>query len=261
MIKVEFDAGAFLDLEDLDEDIQDKLEIASKAMIDKMYELIREKANASLNTSKQTYLGALSQPKKVGLGQWEIDLDDEAAWIENGIPAGFDMLPGLLASPKAKYGKNGKYIIVPFNHSKIGAAKTSKSTALTNQLKVAMKNAKIPFRKIEKDINGTPKQGLLHKMDVQTTPQHKKKSKKDQQPLGHPLISKPEGRSYLQGVRVYQKTTGPRGKVEKSNMTFRIASEKHSGQKWIHPGTTGLHAFDDANQFASENWEDYFENA
>lgn len=260
MIKLELDAAQFINVDDLDDELEQKIEKASKSLIDKMYEIIKDKAHTSLHSTKSTYLEALSQPKKTYVGQWEIELDDSADWIENGIPGGFDMLPGLLKSPKAKQGKNGKYVIVPFNHSKIGHAKTSKNTALTNQLKVAMKNANIPFRKVENDINGNPKTGLLHKMDVQTTPQHKKKSKKDQQPLGHPLISKPEGRSYLQGVKVYQKANS-KGKVEKSNMTFRVASEKHSGQKWIHPGTDGLHAFDEANQFAEENWADYFEDA
>jgi hypothetical protein len=248
----------FIDLQMLDDETLDAVEEVTANLATQLHSMIVAKANASLHLSKQTYLGALSQPRKISRFHWEIELADEADWIEEGIPKNFDMLPGLLASPKAKQGKNGRYIIIPFNHSKGGGAeKTSKAFALNQQLKSAMKKAKIPFRKVETDAQGVPKQGLLHKMDVMTTPQHKKHSKKDQQPLGHPLISKPEGRSYLQGVRVYQ-SKNAKGKVEKTNFTFRIAHEKHSGKKWIHPGTSGLHAFDDAEAFAQESWLDFF---
>lgn len=260
-MKLELDLYSNVNLNDLDDDIKNKLDRAGEILIDKMFDIIKQKAQTSLHLSKQLYMESLEDPHKVKAGYWEIELEEKAEWIEVGIPKNFDMLPGLLKSPNAKTSKTGqRYIIIPFDHSKLGAAKTSKQFALQAQLKSAMKKMNIPFRKVETTPSGTPKTGLIHKFDVMTKPQHRKHSKKDRQPVGHPLVSKPEGRSYLQGVRVYQKSND-KGKIEKTNMTFRVAHESHKGKKWIHPGLTGLGAFEEARQFAEDNWEEIFENA
>lgn len=266
-------------LEEYDsEDIQ-RIDRACQQIIFEAYDAMKAKADATLHLSKEAYMRALNAPKKIKTAHWVITINEDAAWIENGVPGGFDMLPGLLNSPSAKTGKNGRYVIVPFHHAVKGTPPltrggmrtgTTRSAALTAQLKRAMREKGLKLREIEmEEDEETPKTGLLHKFDVQTTPQH---SSPDESPTrkqqmsvkGHPLMSYAEGtpeggRSFLQGVRIYQsqqpKKIGKGMKTTREVLTFRVAHEKHSGKQWIHPGTTGLNSLEEAQSYIEENWD------
>jgi len=70
----------------------------------------------------------------------------------------------------------------------------------------------------------------------------------------------PTGIPFLQGIRVYQKrvkddSTG-HSKVSRGIMTFRVASSKHKGTgRWVHPGLQARNFFDEAADWALEQWE------
>lgn len=232
-----------------------KLAKAIEKVTQLAYEHIVEKAGRDLNTRKDTYLKALHPPQKISDLQWSLELDDEAKWIEEGIPANFDMLPGLLNSPKAKQGKNGKYIIIPFKHNGSGP-KTAVQTHLSNQVRSAMQDQGIPWNKIEKSKTGEHKLGLLHKMDVNAKPMHQP-IMGTEGPTGRPMKSK-EGRSFLKGISVYQHKMG--GETQRDVMTFRTASESQKGKKWIHPGLQGFKGFPDAYSYAQSHIQEIFDS-
>jgi hypothetical protein len=70
----------------------------------------------------------------------------------------------------------------------------------------------------------------------------------------------------LDGVSIYQRmkknpdgsmATGRKGNpvVVRDVMTFRVASSKHMGQKWDHPGLEGKEFLDEAYSWALNHWE------
>jgi hypothetical protein len=75
------------------------------------------------------------------------------------------------------------------------------------------------------------------------------------------------GTHHLSGLRIYQtlikdkhgkEVNGHDGhpKVERSIMTFRIASSKQAGQGiWDHPGVKPMHFLEDAYQWAVDEWD------
>lgn len=172
---------------------------------------------------------------------WVIEIPSSVMWIEDGQEP-HDMTEMLNHSSKAKTAKDGsKYMTIPFQHNKGGTYQTQSARSITDMLKRELKERKIPYGKIEKTASGKPKTGLLHSVD-----------------LGGP--KKPHWSSpVLDGVRIYQKVVGQRGGqpvVQRSVMTFRTISSKHSGVKWQHPGNKPMHFIEEAYDWAMREWSD-----
>ncbi len=208
---------------------------------------IAQQVNEKLHSRRQAYKDALSF-KQVADNLWVIELDAKALWIEEGKPQG-SMLDDLLKSPKAKVSADGhKYIVVPFEHSKKPQHQTEEAQNITDVLKTSLKKAGVSFQKLERNPDGSVKQGLLHAGD-------------------HGGPKKPHWTNRaLDGVRIYQSAIkNPDGSVKTNGkgqqmgrrdvMTFRIASEKHRGTKWEYPGIEGMKFFDEAYIWAMEKWE------
>lgn len=210
---------------------------------------IIEEAQSKLKSRRESFLKNLQLRQIDEDGIWAITIPEEELWVEEGLKAGFDMLPGLLKSPKAKTGKNGKYVVVPFVHSKNPSQQTNTQRALAGMIKDEMNKRNIP-KAIEKNADGSPKLGLLHKFNL------------DAPGKNHPLFKdkmqkSPPTKPYLWGVRIYQKEVQNNNKektVKKDIMTFRVASEKHAGKKWIHPGLEPMHFLDEAYDWAEKQW-------
>lgn len=222
---------------------------------------ILEEVQEKLHSTRQKYVDAL------GIDQadddtWVITLKKDAMWIEEGLPANKDMLEGLLKSKKAKTAKDGsRYLVVPFEHKKGPTAQTASAKGLTDTLKAEMKKRKIPYGKLETDASGKPKLGLLHSFDIMKAPVKTAHGPgQGKGPIGS-VKQGPTGIPFLQGVRIYQqKVKDKAGKehVQKSIMTFRIASSKHKGQgRWIHPGLEAKRFLDEAADWAKKQFEDH----
>ncbi len=181
--------------------------------------------------------------KSVGMedvvpGIWVVSIDEKALWIEEGLEPNFDMKPGLLKNA-TKTSKDGyKYRAIPFDQGKSKSSSTGYEFNLRERVRTALKKENIPFKKIEKNPNGSPRIGLLHKLN-----------------LGGEIPGK-GNTPVLQGVSVYQTLTKT-GNVRRDIMTFRTVSDgpKSSG-KWIHPGYDAKKFLDKAQTFAEKIWEE-----
>ena len=212
----------------------------------------KEIAAQKLHTRRKMYQDGLKY-EKIDENTFLISLDAKVRWIDDGQTA-FDMLKGLLNSPKAKYGKNGKYIIIPFDHSPGGkggsdsrVGRTSAQQDLVNTIKketLASKN--IPFNKIEKGADGQDLTGKLHSFNISNAPKKMDSGPGQRRgPVGEVMQGskgpgQKQGTPFLEGVSVYQ-TKGKNGKTKRSIMTFRVASEAQTGMaKWEHPGNAAV---------------------
>ena len=226
---------------------QEMVKVAVATLATATNQQIVKQVNDKLHSRREKYKDALSF-KQVADNLWVIELDAKAMWIEEGKEAG-SMLDDLLKSPKAKTDKDGhKYLIVPFEHTKPPTKQTVEAQSITDILKKGLKQAGVGFKKLDRNPDGSVKQGLVHKGDY-----------------GGPKKPHWSNRA-LDGVRVYQHAMkNPDGspKTDKKGnamgrrdiMTFRIASEKHRGKKWEYPGIEGTHFFEHAWEWAIQKWE------
>lgn len=234
----------------LTKQLEEKLTTAAASLAIQTHAHVKEQAQSRLTTRREAYVDAL-QFEQLDAQTWAITVPQKIRWIEDGMPA-HDMLEDLLKSPKAKTSKDGgKYIVIPFKHNKGPTQQTPMQASLLSKIKSVMKEKKIPYGKIEKNADGSPKQGLLHSIDI------KEPNPKAAHHTNH----------ILEGIRVYQKgkknadgspKLGKDGHqaVSREVMTFRIASSKHKGTgKWQHPGLEAMNFLDEAYEWAMRLWE------
>lgn len=186
----------------------------------------RELASDGLKSTRQQYLDALSLIE-VADGVWVVNLDDSAAWIEDGTPerSGYDF---LLNGPKARTSKDGhKWNIIPFEHSKPASQNSPSAKQIVSTLKAELKKKGIPFKGIEMmdtvkyDEHGAPHvsksipmTGKLHSFDLPS-----KKPGKGKFPA-------------LSGVNIYQ-SVSKTGVARRDIFTFRVISDKTRGDgRW-----------------------------
>lgn len=260
MIKMNVDLSAILDFgSDLESKANTALQKAAADLAVQTHAHLVERVQENLHSTREKYLDAM-EFKQIGPDTWVITLDKSAMWIEEGLPPGFDMLPGMLNSPKAKMGKNGKYLVVPFEHNKGPSRAAKNSKDLTEAVKREMKAKNIPYGKIEKDSEGKPKTGLLHSFNINNAPQKTKQGPfQGVGPVGK-VRQGHTGTPLLAGVRVYQKEVkNKQGKssIKRAVMTFRIASESQRGKgMWNHPGMEAKNFFEEAQEWALRLFEE-----
>ena len=274
MFFVNLDCEALLGLDErMNSVIRQAMKAAGTRLVSATYAHIGELAHAKLHSRLKIYMDALTMAE-VNDSTWVINLEAKARWIDDGIPAGREMIDDLLKSPKAKRAKDGsKYLVVPFNHGPgkgptnttqaqrdlIGTIK--KDLGKINAARVQKGLGKVPFGTIERNEDGQPKLGVLHKFDILHAP-----LKTHQGPgqgwgkIGSPRVGA-TGIPFLKGLRVtqriqkYQKT----GKetVKRSFETFRIVSSKHKGTgRWVNPGLEPVLLIDKGYEWALREWTD-----
>lgn len=278
MFHVNLDISALLKL---DEELEPAMKAAAaKAAQDltaQTHAHIVEQVQAKLRSTREKYLDNLAF-HQVNETTWVVDLAPGAMFIEEGLPPNFDMIDALLddsprpgnksrsdngvAKGKTKTAKDGsRYRVIPFEHNKAPTRQTPAQTDLTNTIKSEMKKLGAPYGKLEKDLSGQPKLGLVRKFDIMSKPTKSLDGPgQGKGPIGQ-VRQGPTGIPFLQGVRVYQRnvTDKKSGKAstKKFIMTFRIVSSKHKGQgRWVHPGLEGKKFFDEAFEWALKQWEE-----
>ena len=244
MFSINVDLSDFVNLGDLPNQIEAATNDIGQQVASQAFAHAVSLAETKLHSSKDPFIQALSIGKDED-GTWLLVLDSSALWIEEGSEGG-SQLDALLASPKAKTSKSGsKYLVVPFQQNKVGAA-----SSLTATVANAMASKGLSLNGIETHANGQPKTGLLHSFDIPTP----KTGTKNQS-------EGPSGVPFLKGVRVYQsQKQGQDGKpkTERFVATFRMASESQRGQgMWNKPKSEGKHIMDETYdwclaQFSSE---------
>lgn len=222
-----------------------------------------ELARAKLKGRYKPYVQAISS-KQVSDDTWVVTLDAEAMWIEDGQPE-FNMLDGFLASPNAKTAQDGsKYMVVPFPHGPgLGDGSEGGEAGAAHQdiigsIKAEMRRRKIPFARIEKGDDGKPLLGKLHSFPVSTPLKSHEGPGQGKGAVGRERQGQ-TGSPFLNEVSVYQTETKDKkgkSKVQRSVMTFRVASSKQQGMGiWDHPGNEGEKIMDEAFEWAKQEWE------
>lgn len=260
MIYLTVDLSAILDLRsELEPAARKILREAARDLASQSHAHILENVQDQLHSSRDKYVQALHF-KQEDDDTWVVSLDRSAMFIEEGMFE-HEMIDDMLKSPKAKTAKDGsRYLVVPFQHNKGPTSQTPAATDLTNTIKAELKRRQIPYGKLETDANGQPKTGLLHSFDIMKAP-----VKTHQGPgQGHGQIGSVRqgitGIPFLQNIRIYQRNVQDqktsRSRVVRSVMTFRIVSSKHKGTgRWVHPGLIAKHFFDEAAEWALDQWE------
>lgn len=199
----------------------------------------------------ETYLGKGGENltwKKVSDRLWVVALDPKAAYIEEGRePVSMATDQWLLKNAKkAKDGSSYKVIPMPQGGSNKGLAGTN--AALNSMAKKVIRDAKINMKTIERHENGSPKIGIVKKLNPAapfTQAQapslfSKPRSAADAAKSG---LKPHEGIFKLAGLAVTQKE-GKNGKVSKEAVTFRVVSSKHRAEgRWMAPRVPAANFF------------------
>lgn len=232
-----------------------------------------EQVQQRLHSRRAMYVKALCRPTEIEPGVYAITLNEEAVWIEEGLPA-HSMVKDLLGD-NPKVAKDGsRYRVIPFEHSKGGpTSQTPAEQELVTAIKGELKKLRIPWKGIERNPDDTPKSGTLHRFNIDgpvRPPGTEAGPGQNQHGYGHGSIGSPmvgpSGIPFLKGVTISQSplfnTDGSpkldskgRHAASRSIKTFRVVSSKHEGSKWLYPGIEGTHFFEDALSWCEREWE------
>lgn len=203
---------------------------------------VKEMASQELKSSRQPFMDSLGF-EEIAPGVWIISVDESGLWIEEGIEANKDMKPGLLAE-NFKTSKDGhRYKAIPFDYGTAPSQQTPSTQMVVSYLKSQLRKEKVPFKKIEKNDDGSPKVGKLHEFD-----------------FGNPrgtMGGPGKGNTpQFKNLSIYQSITKS-GNVRRDILTFRTVSDgPGSAGKWHHPGAEPKKFLDRALDWAMKEWED-----
>lgn len=241
-------------------DAAQKLSVMAKA---RALELARDK----LRTRRQAFVDNLSVFQESD-DTWVLVLAASAMFIEEGLPPGFDMLEGLLKSPKARQGKNGRYVVVPFRHGPAQQA-TPPQQDLISTIRAELKRQNIPWAGIERDEQGRPRYGRLHSLNINDKPLKTGQGPgQGWGPVGD-VRQGPNARQragggpggggtpFLAGTSIYQRPdASTKSGARRDILTFRVASESQRGTGlWKHPGAPPVKILDEVHAWLGRVWE------
>ncbi len=267
MFVLGFDFSELLNFKDFQSDLEAAAEKGGEELTKAIHAKIVELANQELHSRRDQYISAVKSTKTDD-GEWEITLDKSAEWIETGKPSG-NMIAAMLKSKKAKHGKNGKYITIPFNHTE-GNQMSDKQLSLWTSIKGALSEFKTAGSNMgPKDTirnkAGQPKTGHVGSFDLRS-PINTGNPKLGSGPKGS-VAQGHSGIPLLQGVRVYQQKvksdSGPGkkapsqsqgGKTTKSYMTFRTINENTKPPAWDYDKVEPTPIFKKAEDWADQEF-------
>ncbi|NJO48125.1 MAG: hypothetical protein HC840_00250 [Leptolyngbyaceae cyanobacterium RM2_2_4] len=203
---------------------------------------VKEMASQELHTSRKDFMDSLGF-EEVAPGVWVISVDESGLWVEEGIDANKDMKPGLLAE-NFKTSKEGhRYKAIPFDYGSPPSQQTPSTQVIVSYLKQQLKKEGVPFRKIERNTDGSPKVGKLHEFDFGNPRGTRGGPGKGNTPV-------------LKNLSIYQSVTKT-GNVRRDILTFRTVSSGPGSQgKWHHPGLEAKKFLDRALDWAMKEWEE-----
>lgn len=243
-INIRFKAQALgKSLENLAYEVQEELNQAIKDTANAAYASIVGSAQLGLHSTQKDYLKGLDF-QQIGENSYLIVLEgDWANAIEKGF-SGFDLKEWMLKSEKVvgigsrtgeKWVQTGdegeKYAHVPFQKQPFArAAASSDMNQAIRKLQAFNKQGRAQkFTSLFKDDKGRPLEGRVAS------------------------VKNVEGFPELNGITKYQrKSKSESGKetLQSHYMVFRTISE--NGQGWMHPGYSGAHFFDEAEQWVDQ---------
>lgn len=225
------------------------------------------KAKSELNSfQQQAYLGKNEENlrySKLGEGIYLIELDSEANFIEDGSPKRF-MKWLLDNNPKAKTAKDGsRYAHIPFSHSKSSSTKNvnDSKSAFYDIISKRLKEENIDLNKIEKNSDGTPKLGIVHKINTNSIIASEKNRLNFSNPRSQEMAAKiglkpHSGIHKLENLFITQRK-GKSGEIVKEAVTIRTISSKHEAEgRWYYPQIKPFKGMQTGYEFAKSQMEE-----
>lgn len=202
---------------------------------------VKEYASQELKSTREPFMDSLGF-QEIAPGIWVISVDENGLWIEEGIEPNKDMKPGLLAKGFKTSKAGHRYKVIPFDYGKAPSQMTPSTQILVNFLKQNLRRENVPFKKIERESNGSPKVGKLHEFDFGNPGGRMGGPGKGNTPV-------------FKNLSIYQSVTKS-GNVRRDILTFRtVSSGPGSAGKWHHPGMAGKKFLDRAFDWALNEWE------
>lgn len=204
----------------------------------KVYNEIRELANDNLKQTRWTYKKGLNEPFFGPLTGTIVLTGTLANMIEQGATA-FDMKEGLLKSAKAKEGKKGKYITVPFRWATPGSVGESEafSNIIPSDIYLMIKGQEpvmTAFGGASKSGEGFNPKGTKHNTVLTRGAFQNLKTRKVFGSYTHKT-------PITQGI---VKETSPYAAAMQSQyMSFRRVSLSSDKNSWVHPGLNARNFF------------------
>lgn len=233
--------GLAREFKELALEVEQDLRLAVGRLAAETHAKVIEMASEELKTSRKDFLDSLGF-EEISPGVWVVSIDESGLWIEEGIPENKDMKPDLLKT-NAKVSKDGnRYKVIPFDYGKTPSQNSAKTNELVNYLRQSLKKEEVPFKKIERNSDGSPKVGKLHELD-----------------FGNPrgtMGGPGKGNTpVFKNLSIYQTITKS-GNVRRDILTFRtVSSGPASAGKWIHPGLEPKKYLEKVSDWAIQEWE------
>jgi hypothetical protein len=234
-------ASIVSELKEFKEEVSQDLKKSAGNLAVMTHAKVSEMAQEELHSSREQFLKSLSF-EEIAEGIWVVAVDESGLWIEEGMK-NHDMKLDLLKN-NTKTSKDGhKYKTIPFDYGKTNTQMTPKTQEFVNYLKQSLKKEKVPYRKIERNPDGSPRIGKLHSFN-----------------FGNPrgtMGGPGKGNTpVFQGVSIYQSMTKS-GSVKRDIMTFRTVTDgPKSDGKWEHPGLEGHKFLDKALEWCTTKFEE-----
>ncbi len=241
-IKFNIDAAAIAkEFEGLKVEVEKELEQAVANLAAMTDAKVKEMASEELKTSREPFMNSLGF-EEIAPGVWVISVDESGLWIEEGIKPNTDTKPGLLAENFQVSKEGHRYKAVHFDYGKAPSKLTPSAQTLVEYLKQSLRKEKVPFKKIERNSDGSPKVGKLHEFDF-----HNPGGRMGGPGKGNTPVFK--------NLSIYQSVTAT-GNVRRDILTFRtVSSGPKSADKWFHPGSEPKKFLDRAFEWALGQWE------
>jgi hypothetical protein len=193
-------------------------------------------------------------------GIWQVAIDEKAMKYEEGAPSrSMADTDWLLKPGKVKYNKKGEaYRIIPMTHSNRGKM-TGNNEHVNTQIKQAYQNLGLKMHKIEKDDEGQPKLGVLHKIKLYNDSEWMQSTHSKPRTAEEANLSglKPHGGHHIlkDALVMQSQKINRKGRVtgtKRETVTFRIVHEKHKMEnRWMAPAIKPLHSIEAAYDWAN----------
>jgi hypothetical protein len=249
--RINTDLSVLSFLEKGNEQFQDQLQIVVRHFSEVALKTWHNEANLSLKNPTKYIAGLDNTP------QYPFDgnpfharienQEDFAFYIEYGTKP-YDMKKMLLTSSKVKQGKNGKYLIIPFTHSKeslnaAGLGKEVESLAPSRrQVPTAIDPRKYKWGEHTSDMGNYGRERKIFSVNYDKFAQERQGQK-------GVMTYYRAGSAFASGVNYNWKASKFEGIVRMVDnqgktseyISFRVMSENSPADSWIHPGIRASH--------------------
>lgn len=246
------------------DNVQQHLRREVEALSVSTHAFILQQANELNSWQRQVFLGNNGENVrwiKEAEGIWVVEIDESAKKVMDPHPRRF--MEWLLSkNPKAKVSKDGRrYAVIPMMKGTVTAkGVTGARPDFKAMIERSMREQKVSLRKIAKNPDGSPKLGVVARLNIEPPGPQKQYPTLYSKPRTPEMAAlsglKPHGGiPLLQGLVITQRMEGK--KVRREAVTFRVIHEGHEAEgRWYQPEWKGFPVMDRAKEYAESQLEE-----